>query len=273
MVGILLILIILLISYKGFNDPVFFNNFKFDVDRILIGKEYKRLVSSGFLHVNWSHLILNIISLYLFSKHFENQIGIFYLLLVYIISLIGGNLLALFIHRNHGDYTAVGASGAVSGVIFASIALFPSMGIGFLLLPFSLPSWLFGILYIAYSMYGIKSSNDTIGHEAHLGGALTGILVAIFIHPNSLLDNSLTIASMLVPILLFLYLIITKPHLLFINTSFFKTTKTYKTIDDKYNDKRINRQQELDKLLDKIAKKGIKSLSNKERKKLEEYSR
>ena len=273
MIGVLVLIITAIISYKGFKDMVFFANYKFNVDKILIGKEYKRLVTSGFLHVNWSHLILNIISLYLFSNHLENTIGVFYLLLIYIISLIGGNLLALFIHKNHGNYTAVGASGAVSGVIFASIALFPSMRIGFLLLPFSIPSWLFGILYMAYSIYGIKSSNDTIGHEAHLGGALTGILVAIFIHPNILHDNSLTIAAIVVPTLLFLYLIITKPHLLFINTSSFKIAKTYQTIDDKYNDKRISRQQELDKLLDKIAKKGIKGLSKKERKKLEEYSK
>ncbi|MBL0286488.1 MAG: rhomboid family intramembrane serine protease [Bacteroidetes bacterium] len=103
------------------------------------------------MHTNWNHLIFNMLSLYFFSGPLENQVGGLNFLLIYFTSLIARNLFALIIHKNHGDYCAVGASGAICGIIFASIALFPSMEIGLLLLPFSVPGWLFGILYIAYT--------------------------------------------------------------------------------------------------------------------------
>ena len=106
------------ISYKGFKSIIYFEKYKFIVDKILIGKDYKRIISSGFLHVSWSHLIFNMISLYLFSGLIESNLGILNLLLIYFASLIGGGLLSLYIHRGHADYTAVGASGAISGLIF-----------------------------------------------------------------------------------------------------------------------------------------------------------
>lgn len=152
-------------------ETLFFKNYKFEIDKVLIYKEYKKLLTSGFLHVGWTQLVFNMVSLYGFSGLFENKIGGGKFLIIYFESLIGGSLLSLFVHRNHGDYSAVGASGAISGIIFASIALFPEMGFGFLGLPFSIPTWLYEILYISYSIYGIKSSKDNIGHDAHLGGA------------------------------------------------------------------------------------------------------
>jgi len=91
---------------------------------------------------------------------------------------VGGNLLALVIHRKNPSYSSVGASGAINGVIFASIAVFPGMKI------FFMPGWVFGLIFILYSLYGIRSQKQNIGHESHLGGALAGMLVAIlFILP------------------------------------------------------------------------------------------
>jgi membrane associated rhomboid family serine protease len=188
-VSIIIIAANFLISYKGFNDRAFFEKYKFEVDKILIEKEYYRLITSGFLHVDWTHIIFNMISLFAFSELLEIHIGPIYFLIIYFGSLIAGDLLALFIHKNHGDYSSVGASGAVCGIIFASIALFPGLEIGFFILPISIPSWIYGLLYTAYSIYGIKSKRDNIGHEAHLGGALVGMLIAIFLYPNSLVEN------------------------------------------------------------------------------------
>lgn len=170
--GLFLIIVNIAFSYKGFSNNTFLDGYKFEVDKILISKEYKRLITSGFLHVSWMHLIFNMLSLYAFSGLLEYHIGELSFLVIYLTSMVGGNLLALFVHRNHGDYSAVGASGAVCGVIFASIALFPGMELGFFGIPISLPSWLYGIIYVAFSIYGIKSSRDNIGHEAHLGGVL-----------------------------------------------------------------------------------------------------
>ncbi|TDP00778.1 rhomboid family protein [Flavobacterium sp. 245] len=271
-ISIIIIAINLVVSYKGFKDRMFFEKYKFQVDRILINKEYYRLLTSGFLHVDWMHLVFNMISLYAFSELLEIHAGIINFLIIYFSSLIAGDLFALFLHKNHGDYNSVGASGAVCGVIFASIALFPGLGIGLFILPISVPSWLFGLLYIIYSIYGIKSRRDNIGHEAHLGGAVIGMLIAIVLYPSSLTKNYVPILLVLVPSITFIYIIIRKPYILLIDNYFFKTQKKYYSIEHKYNEQKINQQKEIDKLLDKISKKGITSLSKNEKQKLEEYS-
>ena len=110
-IGLSLIVINIAFSYKGFTNALFFDSYKFEVERILINKDYKRLISSGFLHVSWTHLIFNMLSLYAFSGLLENQIGELNFLIIYFASLITGDLFALYIHRNHGDYSSVGASG------------------------------------------------------------------------------------------------------------------------------------------------------------------
>ncbi|RZJ30215.1 MAG: rhomboid family intramembrane serine protease, partial [Flavobacterium sp.] len=225
-----------------------------------------------FLHIDWQHLLFNMISLYLFSESLEFQIGELNFLILYFASLLGGNLLALLIHKNHGDYSAVGASGAVCGIIFASIALFPGLGIGLLIIPVFIPSWLYGLIYIGYTIYGIKSKRDNIGHEAHLGGALIGMLLAIALYPSSLAQNYVPILIVLIPGAIFIYLIITKPHILFVDNFYFKTHKKNYTIEHRYNEKKVNTQKQLDDLLDKINKKGFDSLTFKEKQRLEELS-
>lgn len=272
-IGIVIIAANVLVSYKGFADHSFLEKYKFEVDKILIDKAYIRLISSGFLHIDWQHLLFNMISLYLFSESLEFEVGPLHFLIIYFASLLGGNLFALFIHRNHGDYSAVGASGAVCGIIFASIALFPGMGIGFFMLPVFIPGWLYGLLYIGYTIYGIKSRRANIGHEAHMGGALVGMLVAILIYPDALVQNYIPILVVLVPSVVFIYLVITKPQLLLVDNFYFKTHKKNYTIDHRYNEQKVNSQKELDLLLDKINKKGIDSLTAKEKRKLEELSK
>ncbi len=271
-IGLILIIANIAFSYKGFTNQTFFDGYKFEVDRILINKDFKRLVTSGFLHVSWTHLIFNMISLYAFSELIESNLGGLNFLIIYFVSLIAGNLFSLFVHRNHGDYNSVGASGAVCGIIFASIALFPGMGIGFFGLPLSIPSWLYGILYIAFSIYGIKSNKDNIGHEAHLGGALIGMTVALLMQPLAFTDNYLTIIIIAVPAIAFIYLIIKSPHILFVDNFYFKTHKNYYSVDHKYNEEKNNHQKEIDRILDKINKKGMHSLSSKEKIKLKQYS-
>lgn len=272
-IGLILIIANIAFSYKGFTNDIFFDRYKFEVDKVLIYKDYKRLVTSGFLHVSWIHLIFNMISLYAFSGLVEGYFGGLKFILIYFVSLVGGNLLTLFVHRNRGDYNSVGASGAVCGIIFATIALFPGMGIGFFLLPFSIPGWLYGILYVLFSIYGIKSKKDNIGHEAHLGGALIGMTVALIMVPSAFSENYLTILIIAVPAIAFIYLIITRPHILLIDNFYFKTHNNYYSIDHKYNEEKNNNQKEIDRILDKISRKGINSLSKSEREKLNEYSK
>lgn len=271
-ISLLIIIVNLIVSYQGFRNTSFFESYMFQVDKILINREYKRLVTSGFLHVSWAHLLLNMFSLYFFSGSLEYFMGPAKLMLIYFASLIGGDLFSLFIHRHHGDYTAVGASGAVSGVIFASIALFPGMQINlFGVLPIA--GWIYGLVFVLGSIYGIRSQRDNVGHDAHLGGALIGLIVAITLHPSSLSENLVTILIIAVPSILFLTIIILRPHLLLVDNFFFKTHRGNFTIDQRYNADRITRQQEVDRILEKIHHSGIKSLSKKEKDILKEYSK
>ncbi len=203
-----------LVSYNGFSNPVFFENNLFQVSRILGGKDYKRMVTSGFLHTDWTHLLFNMFSFYSFSTSLEYYLGPVKFLLLYFISLIGGNVLSLFIHQHHGNYRAVGASGAVCGIIFAAIALFPGIEIGFIFIPIPIAGWVFGIIYALYTIYGIKSSLGNIGHEAHLGGGIIGLLVAIILEPTTLISNTFAISMIAIPTLGFIIVLIVKPSLL-----------------------------------------------------------
>ncbi len=272
-IGLILIAVNIVFSYKGFTSDAFFERYKFEVDKIFINKDYKRLITSGFLHVSWTHLIFNMISLYAFSGLIEMTLGGLRFGIIYFASLLGGYLLSLFVHRNHGDYSSVGASGAICGVMFASIALFPGFGIGLFFFPFSIPGWIFGIVFVLFSMYGVKSKKDNIGHEVHLGGALIGMAVAIVMQPSVLIENYLTVLLIAIPSIIFIYLIITRPHILLIDNFYFKSQQNFYTIDQKYNVEKNIRQQEIDRILDKINRKGINSLSKEEKEKLENYSR
>ncbi len=274
-IGTMTFLIVLanfIISFNGFNDRRFYNRLVFQVEKILAYKDYKRIVTSGFLHVNWWHLLFNMFTLYAFGGTLESSLGALQFVLIYFLSLIGGNLLSLFIHRQHGGYRSVGASGAIAGVIFAAIALFPGLNLSFFGIPLPIPAWLFGLVYILISIYGIRSRKDNVGHDAHLGGALLGMAVAILFHPEVLAQNYLAILIITLPALIFLYVIITRPHFLLVDNYFFRNQEDFYSIDHKYNQERANKQKEIDRILEKIHKKGIKSLTRQERELLKRES-
>ncbi|MDI9366025.1 MAG: rhomboid family intramembrane serine protease [Flavobacterium sp.] len=271
MLGFILVVINVIVSYKGFTNQTFFNGYKFEVDAILKRKDYKRFISSGFLHINWLHLVFNMFSLYVFSDNVELVLGSGMFLLLYFVSLVGGNLLSLFVHRHHGNYSAVGASGAVSGIIFAAIALQPSIGIGLFVV--YIPGWLYGIVFVAVSIYGIRSQKNNIGHEAHLGGALVGMLAAIAYWPQVLRYNYTAILLITIPAIIFIYLIITKPNLLLVDNLFVKNNLPYYTIDQKYNAEKKLEANTIDAILDKINRHGINSLSKREKELLENFSK
>lgn len=198
-----------LVSYKGFNDYIFFDRFKFQPGPILKHREYDRLLTSGFLHVNTTHLLFNMITLYFFAwfvinffaRHTGSDAnGAVVFAIVYLAAIIGGNLLALFFQKNNYNYAAVGASGGVSGILFASIVIDPNIE---LLLFFILPikGWIFAIAYLGYSVYGMKRRLGNIGHEAHLGGSIVGLIAPVLIYPPIYQEHKYYILGMLVPII------------------------------------------------------------------------
>ncbi len=259
-----------LISLKGFNDRLFFNENTFSIAAILQRKEYKRIISSGFLHVDWTHLLFNMFALYSFGQLLLQLVGSVQFFAIYFISLVGGSLLSLLINRNKSYYSAVGASGAVSGVIFACIALYPQVGIYIFLIPIEIPGWVFGPAFILFSIYGMKRQSDNIGHEAHLGGAVIGMLVAIAFNMFVLAANWLVILAILVPTIGFMIYLAHKP----LTSSWVKSKehKSYQTIDDEYLDEKVENQREIDAILDKANTHGWESLTKDEIATLNDYA-
>lgn len=269
-IGLAIVLVTFFVSYKGFKDPNYLDRYAFRVSDIIHGRQYYRLLTSGLLHTGWRHLLLNALTFYFFSGSVEMGVGYGNFLLLYVASLLGGNLLSLLLHRHEEDYSAVGASGAISGLVFAAIALYPGMAVG--LLGLYLPGWLYGMLYVVLSAYGITVRRDNIGHDAHLGGGLVGLLAVVFIQPELLRINYLTIIAILAPALGFFYLLIKKPESLVLG-KLFGRSPSYQTVDDKYHAQQRQQEQDLDQLLDKINHKGFESLSAREKEKLEKLSR
>ena len=269
--GIALLIANGIISWLGFSKAGTMEKYCFRVGPVLEQKDYKRLITSGFLHVSWPHLIINMFTLIVFSRLLEYTTGSMIYLAIYFTSLVGGNLFALYIHRHHSDYSAVGASGAIAGIVFSSIALFPGLRLSLFFVPIFIPSWLFGLLYVMYSIYGIHSRAGNIGHEAHLGGAIAGMVLTILLYPHVLETNYIPIISILIPTILFIYVIIRHPHLLVTGNLRF-TKKQYHNIDERYNAEKKNRENNVDRILEKIHNKGINSLDEKEKAALDEYS-
>jgi membrane associated rhomboid family serine protease len=187
---IAIILINVLVSMKGFNDFSFFEKFKFNIAGIRRGEQI-RMFTSGFLHVDFSHLLFNMLTLYFFADTVIDSVGVPKFVLIYILSLLVGNLLSLYLHRDEYHYSAVGASGAVMGVIYSAILLGDLRNTIYFM-----PAWVFGLLYLFYSIYGMKKRIGNIGHDAHFGGAIAGYLATIAFYP-SLIDERLWLIGVL----------------------------------------------------------------------------
>lgn len=273
-IGTILMILTFFTSYKGLRDNHFFEEYLFEVDKILISKEYKRFITSGFLHANWIHFGFNMIALLSFSWSLEEEFGYLKFLLLYFVSMLGGSLLALWIHRHHGDYRAIGASGAISGVVMSSIILFPEGSISLILIPIPIKSWLFGLLFIIISIFGIKNKSDNIGHEAHLGGAITGVLVTLIMAPWVIKENWWIILAILIPVIAFLILIVRNPAVLMVDKYWGENVKSVQNKTAKIrsikSQTRKDKEEELDELLEKIRKHGMNSLSKKEKDRLDE---
>lgn len=256
LVPFLLVLANGLFSWQGFKDRNFFGRWCFHVGSVRRG-EYLRLVSSGFLHLDIPHLAFNMLALYSFAAGLSPLLGVPRFLLLYFASLLAGNLLSLWMHRRRPEYTAAGASGAVSGVIFAGILLFPESRIMLFLIPVPLPGWVFALAYIAFSLFGMKKQWGNLGHDAHLGGALAGVLLAVLFFPALVTLRPLLLAG------------VTLPPLAFLGYEWYRSRprplrgKSVSTAD----------QEWLDGMLDRISERGIGSLSAAEKRRLHRVSR
>ncbi len=196
-----IIAINVLVSLKGFNDNHFFERYKFQVSAISAGQK-ERMFTSGFLHVDFAHLFFNMFTLFFFAPVVIEWLNPIQFVIIYIVSLGAGSLLGIVFHKNEPYYSAVGASGAVTGILYAAILLEPQMRLGFIFIPIPVPAYVFGIGYLLYSIYGMKSRLGNIGHTAHFGGAIGGYLTTLLFFPSLLKTDLLMVGLLAVPIVI-----------------------------------------------------------------------
>lgn len=168
-------------------DPIYFQRFAEWPFQIVYKRRYYQMLTSAFLHVDLMHLFFNLFTLYSFGRVLESLFvksfgfinGSIDFFLIYFISLFFGSILTVLFHHKNPGYVAVGASGAVSGIVFSYIIFYPTSTIGFFFIP--MPAFVFALLYIGASIYGMKTRLGNIGHEAHLGGAIGGVLATLIL--------------------------------------------------------------------------------------------
>lgn len=163
--------------------------------RVMREHSWYELISSGFLHAGLGHLFLNMFVLFFFGLVLERSIGREHFMILYITGLIVSSLPSLYQHKDNPDFATVGASGAVEGVLFAFILLFPLDPIYIMFIPIGIPAILFGVLFLAYSVYASKKEGR-INHEAHIAGAIWGVVYLILFVPNTL-DHFLTVMGLI----------------------------------------------------------------------------
>jgi membrane associated rhomboid family serine protease len=189
-----------IISIMAFNNNDLFRKLLFNAYLIKFKKQWYRFFSYALVHSGWMHLIINMYVLwsfgdiveYVLKNNFGAQ-GILYYALLYVGGIIFSTLFDFRRHKDDPYYNAVGASGAVSAVVFASILLYPSGSIFIFPIPFPLPSWVFGIAYLIYSVYMDKKGHDNIGHNTHFWGAVFGIIFTAIALPGSVQNFFTTI--------------------------------------------------------------------------------
>ena len=147
-------------------------------------------------------LPLCMLTLFFFADVVIQNLGAFSFVLVYVGSLLLGSLLSLYFHKDEYHYSAVGASGAVTGILYSAILLQPNMDLYLFFIPIPIPAYIFGIGYLLYSIYGMKAKRDNIGHTAHFGGAIGGYLITLLKEPHLLIDNLEMVILLAIPIVL-----------------------------------------------------------------------
>ncbi len=158
---------------------------------MLRNKEWYRMLSGAFLHGNLMHLLFNMMTLFWFGPFLEARLGLGRFLIVYFGSLLAAHAYGYLRHKDEPDYTAVGASGAISGILLAFCLFRPMDKIYIFLIPIGIPAVIFAVLFIAFSSYAVRDADTKgvggrIAHDAHLGGAIGGLLLTIILEPSVL---------------------------------------------------------------------------------------
>ena len=169
-------------SIYAFNDNVLYGKFMLHPYSVYRKNKVYTLLTSGLIHANWMHLIFNMFTFFFFAFRLEATIGHWQFGVIYILGLILSDLPTVVKHKDDFWYNSLGASGAVSAVLFSYILFYPFSTL--MIFPLPIPIWacLFGVLYLIYCAYMSRNSRDNINHDAHFFGALSGIMITILLY-------------------------------------------------------------------------------------------
>ena len=170
----IIIIVTVLVSLNAFNKSLVLDKMVYSPYRVKHEKEYYRLVSHMFIHADSVHLIFNMMSLYFLGSFLENE-------LMFSFGSIGGEV-PFSRNQDNSNYRALGASGAVSAVIFAAIIWNPTMKLSLLFLPIPIPAYIFGPIYLAFEYWADRRGGTGIAHDAHIGGAIFGVIYVLIIN-------------------------------------------------------------------------------------------
>jgi membrane associated rhomboid family serine protease len=194
-ITLIIILVNVVVSFIAFQNQEAFSRLCFWPEKVWHEKQWYRLLSGAFLHANMPHLLFNMITLYFFGPIVEysfmeifGSAGHSVYVGFYILAVLIANVPDLLEHKDDSSYRAVGASGAVSAVIFASILFNPLSSIYIFFIPIGIPAYIFGIFYLIYSAYMARAQQDNIGHLAHFSGAVFGVVFPLLFQPALLID-------------------------------------------------------------------------------------
>lgn len=191
----ILVAITVLVSLAAFSDGRVFQLLLFEPFVIRVRGEWYRFLSHAFIHANWPHLLVNMFVLYMFGRNVEvlypmltGRTATWYFLTLYVGGIFFSALPSYARHVQDPGYRAVGASGAVSAVLFSQILMLPTSEVVFLFIPFPLQAWIFGVLYLLYSYAMDKRGGDNVAHDAHFYGAVYGLLFTAMLSPDLVWD-------------------------------------------------------------------------------------
>lgn len=190
-VTIIIIAVTVIVSLLAFNNHEVFRRLAFNAYDIKHFKNSYRFLSYALIHADWIHLFINMMVLYSFGRIVEQYYemlfglkGILYFILLYVGGTALSTLPSYGKHKDDYSYTAVGASGAVSAVVFTFILFDPLGKLTIFPIPIGIPAIVFGILYLIYSAYMGKKNIDNVGHDAHFWGAIFGLVFTIILKPE-----------------------------------------------------------------------------------------
>jgi membrane associated rhomboid family serine protease len=185
-VALLILVVMVAVSLAGlYMSPRIIEQSLFRPYWFLRRRQYETIVTSGFVHADLAHLLFNAFTFFFFAFQVERQIGSARFAALYLFGLVASDIGTYFNHRNDQNYASLGASGAISAVLFASIVYFPWQKLIILPIPLPIPAPLFAIGYVAYSWYAGRQARGRINHDAHLGGALAGLVFVLATDPGA----------------------------------------------------------------------------------------